>query len=100
MAEVDAAAGEWRCRCPSDPEFDTSVNPSFFKACGRCGAKRPKPIVVAPSGCDDPFAPLTTELGSCLLCGSATPKEGRAHIVWRLNHFTCVQASRIRTCLK
>lgn len=38
---VDAFKGEWRCRCPSDPTFDTSINPRCFKACAKCGAERP-----------------------------------------------------------
>jgi len=48
MAEVNAEAGEWRCRCPSDPEFDTSVNKIFIKRCGKCGMKRPKPPEAEP----------------------------------------------------
>jgi hypothetical protein len=38
---IDPSKGEWRCRCPSDPSFDTSANPSFVKRCDRCGAERP-----------------------------------------------------------
>lgn len=33
--------GEWRCRCPSDPDFDKSMNPPFVARCDTCGATRP-----------------------------------------------------------
>lgn len=39
---IDASKGEWRCRCPSDPKFDTSANPSYFSHCNKCGTDRPK----------------------------------------------------------
>lgn len=39
---VDESKGEWRCRCPPDPHFDTSVNLACFAACGKCGARRPE----------------------------------------------------------
>jgi hypothetical protein len=38
---IDESKGEWRCRCPSSPTFDTSANPRFVKRCDRCGAERP-----------------------------------------------------------
>lgn len=38
---VDKENGEWRCRCPSDPSFDKSINPAFVKRCNLCGAERP-----------------------------------------------------------
>lgn len=40
--------GEWRCRCPYNQEFDTSINPSYVKACGKCGATRPDNVRLAP----------------------------------------------------
>ena len=72
MAEVDAAAGEWRCRCPSDPEFDTSVNPSFFKRCGKCGMKRPKPPEAEPAPVDG----WSALVDACPNCGFSTPEYG------------------------
>lgn len=41
---VDETKGEWRCCCPSNPEFDTSINPSCFARCNKCGVSRPKRI--------------------------------------------------------
>lgn len=38
---IDKSKGEWRCRCPSDPKFDTSASPSYVSACAKCGASRP-----------------------------------------------------------
>lgn len=38
---IDVSKGEWRCRCPPDPEFDTSANPSCFSRCTRCDTSRP-----------------------------------------------------------
>lgn len=38
---VDASKGEWRCKCPPDRRFDTSVNLACFSACAACGARRP-----------------------------------------------------------
>lgn len=35
--------GEWRCACPSDPNFDKSWNPRFVKRCDACGVERPLP---------------------------------------------------------
>lgn len=40
---VDLTRGEWRCKCPRDLEYDTSINPEYVRACGRCGAERPCP---------------------------------------------------------
>jgi hypothetical protein len=40
---VNAAKGEWRCRCEPDPKYDTSINPSYFVRCTKCGAERPTP---------------------------------------------------------
>ncbi len=33
--------GEWRCGCPYDPTFDTSMNPYYVSRCARCGESRP-----------------------------------------------------------
>lgn len=38
---IDSSKGEWRCFCPSFPNFDPSANPAFVRACRRCGATRP-----------------------------------------------------------
>lgn len=32
---------EWRCGCPGNREFDTSMNIAAFKSCDRCGYERP-----------------------------------------------------------
>lgn len=40
---IDPDAGEWRCRCPPDPHFDTSVNMRCFSRCTKCGTDRPAP---------------------------------------------------------
>ena len=32
---------EWRCECPYNKDYDTSINPSFFSECSKCGCKRP-----------------------------------------------------------
>ena len=40
---VDESRGEWRCNCPPDPKFDTSVNPAYVARCDKCGASRPAP---------------------------------------------------------
>lgn len=40
-ASLPLCVGEWRCRCPSDPAYDTSVNPPYVSACTRCGERRP-----------------------------------------------------------
>jgi len=41
-SETDEEIGEWRCRCPSDPAYDKSMNPRFVSACSVCGAERPR----------------------------------------------------------
>jgi len=38
---VDEDAGEWRCNCVPNRDFDTSINPKFVKSCGKCGGDRP-----------------------------------------------------------
>lgn len=44
VIDVESTDGEWRCDCPRDPKFDTSINPAFVKACGKCGKSRPGEI--------------------------------------------------------
>jgi ribosomal protein L40E len=43
MAGTRVNLTEWRCFCPSNPDFDKSMNPNFVSACNACGAERPEP---------------------------------------------------------
>ena len=38
---VEYRKGEWRCECPGNIVYDTSINPAFVAECGKCGAHRP-----------------------------------------------------------